>query len=163
LLGCNKIALGHHYDDVIETTLMGMLWGGQFQAMVPKINSLNFEGMELIRPMYLIREDDIKSWRNTNNLYFIQCACKFTEQNYDINKNEKTESKRLETKNLIKQLKQTNPNIEKNIFSSTKNVNLYTLLGYKVGEKVVDFKDIFEEQKKNNMKLFNSDNDRKDQ
>ena len=113
-LGCNKIALGHHYDDVIETILMGMLYGAQMQTMMPKLHSTNFEGMELIRPLYLIREDDIKKWRDSNDLHFIQCACKFTDTCSTCG-SENT-SKRVEVKNLIRQLKETNPFVESNIF-----------------------------------------------
>ncbi len=135
-LGCNKIALGHHFDDVIETILMGMLYSGQFQAMMPKLRSTNFEGMELIRPMYLIREDDIKAWRDYNDLHFIQCACKFTDTCTTCRENGNTGSKRLETKQLIAKLKETNPQIEKNLFRSTENVVLNKVLGYKIhGEK----------------------------
>lgn len=126
-LGCNKIALGHHYDDVIETILMGMLYGSQIQTMMPKLHSTNFEGMELIRPLYLVREDDIKAWRDYNNLRFIQCACKFT----DTCNNEENKSKRVEIKELIKTLKQTNPYVEGNIFKSIENVNLDTVVAYK--------------------------------
>ena len=129
-LGCNKIALGHHYDDVIETILMGMLYGGQVQTMMPKLHSTNFEGMELIRPLYLIREDDIKSWRDYNDLHFIQCACKFTDTCTTCN-NEENASKRLEIKELIKTLKETNPYVEGNIFKSVENVNLNTVVAYK--------------------------------
>ena len=129
-LGCNKIALGHHYDDVIETILMGMLYGGQVQTMMPKLHSSNFEGMELIRPMYLIREDSIKAWRDYNDLHFIQCACKFTDTCTTCN-NEETKSKRMEIKQLIQTLKKTNPFIESNIFKSVENVNLDTVVGYK--------------------------------
>ena len=136
-LGCNKIALGHHYDDVIETILMGMLYSGQYQAMMPKLRSTNFEGMELIRPMYLIREDDIKAWRDYNGLRFLQCACKFTEENaLAAAAGSGISSKRLETKNLIAELKKTNPQVEKNLFRSTENVVLNKVLGYKIhGEK----------------------------
>lgn len=133
-LGCNKIALGHHYDDVIETVLMGMLYSGQIQTMMPKLHSTNFEGMELIRPMYLIREDDIKHWRDYNHLHFIQCACRFTD-NCSINPDEKTDSrtgsKRVEIKNLIREMKRGNPYVEGNIFKSIENVNLDTVIGYK--------------------------------
>ena len=129
-LGCNKIALGHHYDDVIETILMGMLYGAQVQTMMPKLHSTNFEGMELIRPLYLIREDDIKAWRDYNGLHFIQCACKFTDTCTTCN-NEENRSKRVEIKELIKTLKQTNPFVEGNIFKSVENVNLDTVVGYK--------------------------------
>ena len=129
-LGCNKIALGHHYDDVIETILMGMLYGAQVQTMMPKLHSTNFEGMELIRPLYLVREDDIKAWRDYNDLKFIQCACKFTDTCTTCD-NEETRSKRLEIKNLIHDLKKTNPFIEGNIFKSVENVNLNTVVAYK--------------------------------
>ena len=129
-LGCNKIALGHHYDDVIETILMGMLYGGQVQTMMPKLHSTNFEGMELIRPLYLVREDDIKAWRDYNGLHFIQCACKFTDTCTTCN-NEENRSKRVEIKELIKTLKKTNPFVEGNIFKSVENVNLDTVVCYK--------------------------------
>ena len=129
-LGCNKIALGHHFDDVIETILMGMLYGGQVQTMMPKLHSTNFEGMELIRPLYLVREDDIKAWRDYNDLHFIQCACKFTDTCTTCN-NEENQSKRVEIKELIKRLKQVNPYVEGNIFKSIENVNLSTVIAYK--------------------------------
>ena len=130
-LGCNKIALGHHYDDVIETILMGMLYGGQVQTMMPKLHSQNFEGMELIRPMYLIREDDIKHWRDYNNLHFIQCACRFTDTCTTCRTDGSSVSKRMEIKNLIAELKKTNPFVESNIFKSVENVNLKTIVAYK--------------------------------
>ena len=130
-LGCNKIALGHHYDDVIETILMGMLYGGQVQTMMPKLHSTNFEGMELIRPMYLIREDDIKHWRDYNGLHFIQCACRFTDTCTTCNSDGSSDSKRMEIKKLIRELKKTNPYVEKNIFRSVENVNLNTIVAYK--------------------------------
>ena len=130
-LGCNKIALGHHFDDVIETILMGMLYSGQFQAMMPKLHSTNFPGMELIRPLYLIREDDIKHWRDYNGLNFIQCACKFTDTCTTCHTDGTTSSKRLETKKLIQELKKTNPFIEKNLFKAMENVSPSTILGYK--------------------------------
>lgn len=134
-LGCNKIALGHHYDDVIETILMGMLYGAQIQTMMPKLHSINFDGMELIRPLYLIREKDIKAWRDYNGLHFIQCACKFTDTCTTCN-NEENQSKRVEIKELIKTLKQVNPYVEGNIFKSVENVNLNTIIAYKQnGEK----------------------------
>ena len=129
-LGCNKIALGHHYDDVIETILMGMLYGAQVQTMMPKLHSTNFEGMELIRPLYLVREDDIKAWRDYNGLHFIQCACKFTDTCTTCN-NEENRSKRVEIKELIKTLKKTNPFVEGNICKSVENVNLDTVVCYK--------------------------------
>ena len=122
-LGCNKIALGHHYDDVIETTLMNMLNVGSFQTMLPKLHSENHKGMELIRPMYLIRERDIIRWKNYNELKFIQCACRFTE-NCAICDNGGSGSQRLETKKLIHELLDYNPMVEKNIFKAASNVNL---------------------------------------
>lgn len=130
-LGCNKIALGHHYDDVIETILMGMLYGAQVQTMMPKLHSTNFEGMELIRPMYLIREEDIKHWRDYNNLHFIQCACRFTDNCTTCRADGSVASKRQEIKNLIAELKKTNPFVEGNIFKSVENVNLSTIIAYK--------------------------------
>lgn len=130
-LGCNKIALGHHYDDVIETIFMGMLYGAQIQTMMPKLHSTNFEGMELIRPMYLIREDDIKHWRDYNDLHFIQCACRFTDTCTTCREDGSTGSKRMEIKGLIKELKEINPFIEGNIFKSVENVNLSTVIAYK--------------------------------
>ncbi len=130
-LGCNKIALGHHYDDVIETILMGMLHGAQIQTMMPKLHSTNFEGMELIRPMYLIRESDICAWRDYNDLHFLQCACHFTDTCTTCHEDGTTSSKRLETKKLIAELKKTNPYVESNIFSSVENVNIDTVVGYK--------------------------------
>lgn len=129
-LGCNKIALGHHFDDVIETIVMGMLYGGQIQTMMPKLHSTNFKGMELIRPMYLIREDDIKHWRDYNKLHFIQCACRFTESCASCGGTEKG-SKRAEVKELIKELSKKSDVIEKNIFRSVENVNLNTVIAYK--------------------------------
>ena len=128
-MGCNKIALGHHYDDVIETILMGMLYSAQFQTMMPKLHSTNFEGMELIRPLYLVREDAIKAWRDYNDLHFIQCACKFTDTCTTCN-NEENQSKRMETKELIARLKKVNPYVEGNIFKSVENVNLDACIGY---------------------------------
>ena len=130
-LGCNKIALGHHYDDVIETILMGMLHGAQIQTMMPKLHSTNFEGMELIRPLYLVRESDICAWRDYNELHFLQCACHFTETCTTCHEDGTTSSKRLETKKLIASLKKDNPYIESNIFKSVENVNLDTLIAYK--------------------------------
>ena len=130
-LGCNKIALGHHYDDVIETILMGMLYGAQVQTMMPKLHSTNFEGMELIRPLYLIREDDIKHWRDYNDLHFLQCACHFTDTCSSCRDDGTSNSKRLEIKKLIAELKKTNPYIESNIFRSVENVNLSTVIAYK--------------------------------
>ncbi len=130
-LGCNKIALGHHYDDVIETILMGMIYGAQIQTMMPKLHSTNFEGMELIRPMYLVREDDICAWRDYNDLHFLRCACHFTETCATVHEDGTSSSKRLETKKLIAELKKTNPYIESNIFRSVENVHLDTVIEYK--------------------------------
>ena len=138
-LGCNKIALGHHFDDVIETILMGVLYSGQFQTMMPKLKSTNFNGMQLIRPMYLIREVDILQWCKYNNLKFIQCACKFTEGV----SNKEMQSKRKETKTLIANLKKENPFVETNIFKSTENVNLSTIISYKKGNKIHHFLEDF--------------------
>ena len=131
-LGCNKIALGHHYDDVIETILMGMLYSAQVQTMMPKLHSTNFEGMELIRPLYMVREEDIKAWRDYNDLYFLQCACKFTEACATSENNEENLSKRKEIKELIATLKKVNPYVEGNIFKSVENVNLDTVVAYKL-------------------------------
>ena len=129
-LGCNKIALGHHYDDVIETILMNMLNAGSFQTMLPKLHSDNYEVMELIRPLYLIRENDVKAWAKANDLRFIMCACRFTEAcsvDGEINA-----SKRLTTKHLIQELKKNyNANVEKNIFSAASNVNMNKIIGFK--------------------------------
>lgn len=130
-LGCNKIALGHHYDDVIETILMGMLYGGQVQTMMPKLHSSNFEGMELIRPLYLIREEDILRWRDYNELYFLQCACHFTENCSSCREDGTSASKRLEIKKTIADMKKINPYVESNIFKSVENVNLSTIISYK--------------------------------
>ncbi|MBQ5950823.1 MAG: tRNA 2-thiocytidine biosynthesis protein TtcA [Lachnospiraceae bacterium] len=130
-LGCNKIALGHHYDDVIETILMGMLYGGQMQTMMPKLHSTNFPGMELIRPMYYIREEEILHWRDANGLEFLRCACRFTEGLALEEEEEKTASKRLRVKRLIAQLAAEDPCIEANIFRSAENVNLATVIAYK--------------------------------
>jgi len=144
-LGCNKIALGHHYDDVIETILMGMLYGAQVQTMMPKLHSTNFPGMELIRPMYLIREADIKAWRDRNDLHFIQCACHFTDTCTTCDPNGRTVSKRMEIKQLIAQLKKINPSVEANIFRSMENVNLNTVISYKQGDQVHSFLDRYDE------------------
>ena len=140
-LGCNKIALGHHFDDVIGTTVMGMFYGGQLQAMIPKLWARNFPGMELIRPLYLVHEEHIIAWARANNLEFIQCACKFTE---DSAKHEGG-SKRLEIKNLIKELKKTNPTIEDNIFASIHTLQLDTMVGWKYKGKEISFLDGYEE------------------
>lgn len=128
--GCNKIALGHHFDDVIETIVMGMFYGGQIQTMMPKLHSTNFPGMELIRPLYLVREADIEHWRDYNQLKFLRCACRFTEQNEMAGEDDQT-SKRKEIKELIRELAKKNPYLEKNIFRSVENVNLKTIIAYK--------------------------------
>ena len=130
-LGCNKIALGHHYDDVIETILMGLLYAGQFQTMMPKLHSTNFEGMELIRPMYLIREEDIIRWKDFHGLSFLQCACHFTETCWTVREDGTAVSKRKETKQLIADLKKTNPYVESNLFQSVTNISLKTVIAYK--------------------------------
>lgn len=143
-LGCNKIALGHHFDDVIETILMGMLYGAQVQTMMPKLHSTNFPGMELIRPLYLVREEDIIHWMNYNDLHFIQCACKFTDTCTTCN-NEENQSKRMEIKKLIAELKKTNPFVEGNIFKSVENVNLDTVVGYKAKGVRHNFLDTYDD------------------
>lgn len=137
-LGCNKIALGHHFDDVIETILMGMLYGSQMQTMMPKLHSENYGGMELIRPLYLVREWDIVDWAAENKLTFIGCACAMSE------KSEKG-SKRAEIKSLLVQLRQTNPAVDMNIFRSAENVNLQTLISYHIGENRHHFLDDYDE------------------
>lgn len=137
-LGCNKIALGHHFDDVIETTLMGMLYGGQMQTMMPKVRSTSHLGMELIRPLYYVKEADIINWQQKNNLEFIKCACKVTENNPDGN------SKRAEMKKLICNLKQNYKDVDKNIMKSTQNVNLDTLIAYKKDGVVHNFMDEYD-------------------
>ena len=130
-LGCNKIALGHHYDDVIETILMGMLYGGQIQTMMPKLHSSNFPGMELIRPLYLVREEDIIHWRDYYGLHFLQCACRFTDTCTSCDPDRRSVSKRMEIKKLIASLHEINPYVEANIFKSVENVNLSTIISYK--------------------------------
>ena len=137
-LGCNKIALGHHYDDVIETILMGMLWGAQIQTMMPKLRSTNFAGMELIRPMYLVREADIKQFRDYHDLHFLQCACRFTDT---CSTDGSMVSKRTETKGLIQKLKEENPNVEHTIFRSVENVHLDAVIAYKTGGATRHFLD----------------------
>ncbi len=152
-LGCNKIALGHHFNDVVETTLMGILYGGQFNTMMPKLHSTNFSGMELIRPLYYVREEDILAWKDYNGLRFLQCACRFTEQ---IAKERAAAgdaanaadivhtSKRQEVKELIAALKRTNPSVENNILKSAENVNLDICLGYVSGGVRHHFMDRYE-------------------
>lgn len=142
-LGCNKIALGHHFDDVIETTLLSMFYGSEIKTMMPKLKSENFEGLELIRPLYLIKEESVIAWKKFNNLEFINCACRFTERNYqEVNEN----SKRKEIKDLIKQLKKINPNIDKNIFKSLDNVNMNCILTYTKDGKRHSFLEEYDKQ-----------------
>lgn len=141
-LGCNKIALGHHFNDVIETTVMGMFYGAQLQAMPPKLHSTNFNGMELIRPLYCVHEEDIITWCRYNGLEFIQCACRFTEKNSESGDGT-GKSKRQEIKLLLKELRKNNPNIEKNIFRSIHSVSLDTFVGYKTGGREYDFSEIY--------------------
>ena len=136
-LGCNKIALGHHFSDVIETTLMGLLYGGQIQAMRPKLRSTNFPGMELIRPLYCVHEDDIIAWARYNDLHFLRCACRFTEQNQSC-ENPGT-SKRLATKQLIRQLRADFPVVETNLFHAIHDVNINTLLGYSLQISMITY------------------------
>lgn len=141
-LGCNKIALGHHYDDVIETTLMNMLNSGSFQTMLPKLHSTNFEGMELIRPMYFVREKDIKAWAKYHDLHFIQCACRFTEEAAI----DESKSQRKRTKALIQELKKEIPQVEQNIFKAAENVTLDMILGYKVNGEPHSFLDEYDKK-----------------
>lgn len=141
-LGCNKIALGHHFDDVIETTLLSMFYGSEIKTMMPKLHSENFPGIELIRPLYLVKESDIISWRNSNELTFINCACRFTEGCSLINDGT---SKRKEIKELIKNLRKVNKDIDHNIFKSMDNVNLNCILGCK---KNGEYKSFLEEYDK---------------
>lgn len=141
-LGCNKIALGHHFDDVIETILMGMLYSGKIETMMPKLHSQHFEGMELIRPLYLVKEEAIKSWRDYNGLHFIQCACRFTEN--CISCGGGRGSKRDEMKELIKQFRKTSDVIDSNIFNSVKNINLRTVIGYHKDDVAFHFLDDYD-------------------
>ena len=143
-MGCNKIALGHHYDDVIETILMGMLYSAQFQTMMPKLHSTNFEGMELIRPMYLIKESAIKAWRDTNGLHFIQCACRFTENCVSCGGG--SGSKRDEMKELVAQFRNTSSVIETNIFNSVRDINLRTVMGYHKDGEYYNFLDDYDQR-----------------
>lgn len=144
-LGCNKIALGHHFDDVIETILMGMLYGGQMQTMMPKLHSTNFPGMELIRPMYLVHEEAILDWVRYHDLHFLQCACRFTEQ-YEVDENGANNSKRQEMKELIARFRMISPVIEKNIFRSVENVNLNTIISYHKGDRHYHFLDDYDQR-----------------
>lgn len=142
-LGCNKIALGHHFNDVIETILMGMFYGSQMQTMMPKVKSTSHPGMELIRPLYFVKEDDIIAWKNKNKLDFIECACRFTEE-YHANYNEDGKSKREEMKQLIKNMKKNYENIDINIFNSVQNVNLDTIISYRKGNEYHHFLDEYD-------------------
>ena len=142
-LGCNKIALGHHFSDVVETTLLGLFYGAQLQAMPPKLKSRNFPGMELIRPLYCVHEDAIIAWKNYNDLRFLQCACRFTEAR-DASGNGVGESKRQEMKVLLRELKKTNPNIEKSIFRAIHGVQLDTFPGFKYRGKAYSFLDDYD-------------------
>lgn len=139
-LGCNKIALGHHFNDVIETTLLNIFYGSEVKTMLPKLHSDNFPGLELIRPLYLVCEEDIIAWMQSNNLKFINCACKFTE---DINKNS---GKREEVKMLIKNMKKINPNVDVNIFKALDNINLEAVIGYKKGKIKYSFLDDYDKK-----------------
>ena len=141
-LGCNKIALGHHFDDVIETTLLSMFYGAEIKTMMPKLHSENFPGMELIRPLYLVKEDDIKAWAKSNSLTFLNCACRFTEQV----SNKEDESKRLEIKNMIKEMKKDNPNVDYNIYKALDNVNLNCVVGYKKQGEYHSFLDTYKDE-----------------
>ena len=145
-LGCNKIALGHHFDDVIETTLLSMFYGSEIKTMLPKLHSDNFKGLELIRPLYLVKEEAIIAWRKYNNLEFLNCACKFTEK---CALDDET-SKRKEMKNLIKKLKEANKNIDHNIFKALDNVNMNCILGWHKNGNNYSFLDDYEERGKNN-------------
>lgn len=147
-LGCNKIALGHHFDDVIETNLMSMLYSGQIRTMMPKLHSENYEGMEIIRPLYLVKEADIISWAKYNNLEFIQCACRFTE-NQEVYDDNSSNSKRQEMKELINKFRQISPFIEYNIFRSMQNVQLEKLIAYKDGDEYHSFLDNYDDPNKN--------------
>lgn len=145
-LGCNKIALGHHFDDVIETILMGMFYGSQMQTMMPKVCSTSHPGMELIRPLYFVREEDIIAWKEKNGLEFIQCACKFTEE-YNMSQNPGDVSKREEMKQLIKDMKKKYDKIDINIFNSVQNVNLDTIISYRRGNEFHHFLDDYGNKK----------------
>lgn len=142
-LGCNKIALGHHFNDVIETTLLSMFYGAELKTMLPKLHSDNFKGLELIRPLYLVKEDDIISWSQSNSLEFINCACRFSMENIE----EKSTSKRKEIKELIKEMKKINPKVDNNIFQSLNNINLDCIIGYNKEKKHTSFLDNYENRR----------------
>ena len=156
-LGCNKIALGHHFDDVIETILMGMLYSAKIETMMPKLHSQNFEGMELIRPMYMIKEEGIKAWRDYNKLQFIQCACRFTENCSTCGGGRK--SKRDEMKELVEQFRNISSVIDTNIFNSIHNINLNTVIGYHKDDMKYNFLDDYDTKGK---KLRRKDKDSKE-
>lgn len=141
-MGCNKIALGHHFDDVIETLLLSILYGSEIKGMMPKLHSTNFEGMELIRPLYYVHETDIIRWAEGNDLHFLACACRFTEKAAD----KEMQSKRKEIKALIAEMKTTNPNVEMNIFRSMYNVNTETLIGFKDSRGKTNFLDTYDKE-----------------
>ena len=144
-LGCNKIALGHHFDDAIETVLMGMFYSGKYETMMPKLHSQNFEGMELIRPLYMVREEYIRAWVKYNNLRFLRCACRFTEEQEKLG--DEGTSKRAEMKELVKEMSKVNPSVATNIFNSMSHVNLETVIAYKCGGKKHSFLDGYNENK----------------
>ena len=146
-LGCNKIALGHHFDDAIETVLMGMFYAGKYETMMPKLHSRNFEGMELIRPMYMVREEYIKAWVNYNGLRFLRCACRFTEEQEKLG--DEGTSKRAEMKELVKEMSKVNKSVATNIFKSMSHVNLETVIAYKYGGKKHSFLDEYDRIGKN--------------
>ena len=139
-LGCNKMALGHHFDDVIEKILMSMLYVGEVKTMMPKLHSTNYEHMELIRPLYYVKEENIIAWRNYHNLTFLNCACKFTEMSF----NREVESKRKEMKELLHFLREKNPFVDNNILKSVYNINLNTIIGYHTNDKIYHFLDDYE-------------------
>ena len=144
-IGCNKIALGHHFDDAIETVLMGMFYAGKYETMMPKLHSRNFEGMELIRPLYMVREEYIRAWVKYNNLRFLRCACRFTEEQEKLG--DEGTSKRTEMKELVKEMSKVNPSVATNIFNSMSHVNLETVIAYKYGGKKHSFLDGYDEIK----------------
>ncbi len=144
-IGCNKIALGHHFDDAIETVLMGMFYAGKYETMMPKLHSRNFEGMELIRPLYMVREEYIRAWVKYNNLRFLRCACRFTEEQEKLG--DEGTSKRAEMKELVKEMSKVNPSVATNIFNSMSHVNLETVIAYKCGGKKHSFLDGYDEIK----------------
>ncbi len=143
-LGCNKIALGHHYDDVLETILLNIFYGGEIKTMMPKLHSKNFPGLELIRPLYFVKESSIISWKKFCELDFLNCACKFTEENYQLHQ---SKSKRYEMKQLINSLRKVSPYIEDSLFKSVANVNLDAIIGYRKGNEKYNFLDDYDVQK----------------